>query len=278
MAEADVNAAINLQVAILNIPQIIDRGNTRPCCYLKELIKHCHPERRLQYENINAILNEKTLLSIMNNELEPLFEIDEFLMSGSVSDRTFMYSLNNETSSDVDIMFVLKRIKITEEDQKKGNLLVKESTPFVSLYLTDEDLIKTCGDCVETTTEATGERRSKLSSKKLKKRFHENLSISDNLVPHNKDNVQTVDDGPPLAVSTKGNILNWAIFMYLIMTWSLQSNAVDGHCALGNGYSDHDGGQVKISSRQSSKKIFILFAKVLPKVISDFLIPTPKLV
>ncbi|CAB4038781.1 Hypothetical predicted protein, partial [Paramuricea clavata] len=47
-------------------------------------------------------------------------------------------------------------IKVTEEDQKKGKLTVKEDTPFVTLFLTDDALIKTWADFLETSTGQPG--------------------------------------------------------------------------------------------------------------------------
>ena len=55
------------------------------------------------------------------------------------------------------------------------------------------------------------------------------------------------------------------LYSHYQLTLSLPSNAMDGHYVLRNGYLDHDAGQVKILSRHSSKRVSILFAKVLPK-------------
>lgn len=74
---------------------------------------------------------------------EAPFQLDEVLFSGSLSEGTMTANLRKKLVSDTDFMFVLKNIKVTEEDQKKRNLSVKEDTPYVNLNLTDDGLITT---------------------------------------------------------------------------------------------------------------------------------------
>ena len=145
------------------------------------------------------------LLSNINNDFgsEPSFHIADILLSGSIAEGTFLLNLDKKTSSDIDLMLVRKHIQITEADQKKGNLVANENTPFVSLYLTDEDLIKTYADCLETSSDAKWERRAKLSSKKLQMQFKEKCPLSSFLLAKNQDGVQVDDKGPSIPLFLK---------------------------------------------------------------------------
>ena len=209
MAKKDVNT-INLQLAVLNIREF-KRGWRRISDITKELIRRLHVKGSELFLQYLGTFNENILFPIINSHYvsEPLCQLDDMLFSGSFPEGTFLLSFDSKKSSDVDFMFVLKNIKITEEDQKKGNLAVKENTPFVNLYLTDEDMIKTCADCLETSSDARWEGRAKVSSKKLKMQFREKHPVSDMLMPNNQDGVQDVDEGPSVAVSTKLSIPLW---------------------------------------------------------------------
>ena len=213
MAEVDVSDGINLKLAVLNIPKF-PRGNRLLSSYVKYLTENLHLEGHVQYESIAKFSIENIVASIINicNYSEPLIQLDDIVPSGSTTEGTHLFSLDNETSSDMDFMFVLKHIKITEEDQKKGNLVVKENTPFVSLYLTDEDLIKTCADCLETSSDASTERRAKLSAKKLKMQFRENHHVSEIFMPSSEDGAHVVDEGPSVALSAKLSFPMWKHF------------------------------------------------------------------
>ena len=213
MAQADLSVAINLQKAILNISKY-PRGDIRPSDYMKYTTKDYQTEDHL-FRNIAKVAklsNKNIFLPIINSryESETLFQLDDILLSGSITEGTFLFSLDNETSSDIDFMIVVRHIKITEEDQKKGNLVVKENTPFVSLYLTDEDLIETCVDCLhETSSNTSWEKRAKLSSMKLKMQFKEKYSFSEFFMPNKKDDLKTVEDIPSLALSAKFSFPMW---------------------------------------------------------------------
>ena len=105
--------------------------------------------------------------------------------------------------SDTDFMFVRKNIKVTEEDQKKRNLSVKEDTPYVSLHLTDYGLIKKWADFVETSIQPDDENSVILSSKKLKEKLREKyLSYGPMFMEHADENVGRVDEGPSLAIES----------------------------------------------------------------------------
>ena len=193
MAQADANLAINLQEAILNVkkfPPFISEdydaeGYLLPQGLAKRFIK------------------KPFLLSMINDYgCEPLFHLDDILFSGSITEGTFLISSDKKASSDIDLMLVLKHIKITEVDQKKGNLVVKENTPFVNFCLTNEDLIKNFADCLETSSDAIWER-AKLSSKKLQMRFIEKCPLSSILTVKNQDGVQVFDEGPSIPLFAK---------------------------------------------------------------------------
>ena len=199
MAQANRNAATGLRVAILSIHNL-PRGVRNPKDYFKKLLENLQLEpvvHHLVYE----LLKEPLFSTIKNNsDNEPLLQFEDGLLSGSVSEGTFKINFNEETTSDIDYMLVMKKIKITESDQRQGNLSVKEYTPFCNFYLTDEELLKTWSEFLAISNEP-GYKRMKFSSKKLKDRFREN--ITKNILfkdPRKDKEVQVVDEGPSIAV------------------------------------------------------------------------------
>ena len=73
---------------------------------------------------------------------EPPFQLEDVVLSRSFSEGTPKFNFKEQKLSDIDSMLVLKNITVTEADQEKGNLPVKENTAFVNSYLSDEDLLK----------------------------------------------------------------------------------------------------------------------------------------
>ena len=202
MAQTEVSVATNLREAILNITKYM-RVDKRPRDYMK-YVNEPHRIGHVLFARSLKHYIEITFSIFGNNDhhSNPLFQFDDILLSGSLAEGTFLFREDNKLSSDVDLMYVLRNIKITEEDQKKGNLVVKENTPFVNLYLTDEDLVKTCADCLETSCDASWERRAKLSSKKLKTRLQEKHPFYVFCKLMNvQDDIEVVNDGPSLPFS-----------------------------------------------------------------------------
>jgi hypothetical protein len=122
-------------------------------------------------------------------------------------------ALKKESASDIDFMLVLKNIEVSEEEQQKGNLMTKENTPFVTVYLTDEDDIKMWADFLEASSNATCERSTKLSSRKLKERFREKyIKYGPFFMPLGKEEVEKVDEGPSaVCCEPPGNWEEWSV-------------------------------------------------------------------
>ena len=201
MAQADTDVALRLRVAILTIHSV-PRGIRGLHDYPKKLVDDLKLGADI-FNMFSEMAQEHIFLTINNYfDKEPPFQLEDVVLSGSFSEGTPKFSYKEQKISDMDFMLVLKNIQVTEADQKKGNLPVKENTPFVNLYLTDEDLLKTWSDFLEISSKPRYEK-AKLSSRKLKERFRENyiknvpfaLSIND-------DDVELVDDGPSVAVSS----------------------------------------------------------------------------
>ena len=104
-----------------------------------------------------------------------LFQLEDILISGSYSEGMQKIDLKTFSFSDTDFMLILKNIKVTEEDQRKGNLAMKENSPFVTLYLQDEHLVEMWTDFTETSNNARGKTSTELSPLKLKERFRPNF-------------------------------------------------------------------------------------------------------
>ena len=193
MAQADADVAFRLRVAISNIHNF-PRG-----------IRHRYDYPRtfnvLNETVFTKLLKEYTFLTINNYfDNEPPFQLQDVVLSGSVSEGALELNLKEKRFSKVDFMLVLKNIQVNEADQEKGNLTVKENTPFVNFYLTDQDLLKTWSKFLEFSIEPKC-KRAKLSSRKLKERFRENYTTNSPFAaPLNDEDVELVDDGPCTAI------------------------------------------------------------------------------
>lgn len=66
----------------------------------------------------------------------PLFELGETMLTGNFSEGLLLYS---RCPPDMDFMCVLKNISFSKDDQKDGNLLVREDTPFVSEFVSNKE-------------------------------------------------------------------------------------------------------------------------------------------
>ena len=211
MAQADANVATRLRNAILNICKY-QRGWRRlsdVCVMMKEKqqMKQWSPSNEWKefFKSLGDMLDEH-LFKCANNyfDNEAPFQLEDIIISGSFSEGMLTIDLNNETMSDMDLMLILKNIEVTEEDQKKGNLVVKENSPFVNFYLTDKDLISTWADYLETQPCAGVEESPKLSSMKLKERFRKKyVSYGPLLAPLNEEVVAKVDEGPSVEVCSR---------------------------------------------------------------------------
>ncbi|CAB4030397.1 Hypothetical predicted protein, partial [Paramuricea clavata] len=214
MAQADTGIVTRLRKAILNI-----------IAYPRGCRRYSHLMAKLQFDDFD-LGNElyKSFCDLIDQHLfysanryfdsEAPFQLEDILISGSISEGMLKIVLKKESMSDMDLMLILKNIKVSEEEQRKGNLMTKENTPFVTLYLTDEDDIKMWADFIEASSMATCERSTKLSSRKLKERFRENyIRYGPFCMPLGKEEVEKVDEGPSLAVSSElpGNWEEWSI-------------------------------------------------------------------
>ena len=201
MAQADEHEAIRLREAILDVHNF-PRGVRHPYDYWNMMFQNTGM-KIVECDFFSELWREDDFLKINNYfDKEPPFQLEDVVLSGSSSEGTVKFNLK-EKLSDTDFMLVLKNIQVTEADQKKGNLPVKENTPFVNLYLTDKDLLTTWTEFLETSSNAT-RKIPKLSSKKLKSRFRENYTKNVPFWrPLNDETVDLVDDGPSIAVCSK---------------------------------------------------------------------------
>lgn len=198
MAQADTNIATRLRNAILQICKY-QRGYRRlsDLFLVKKLIQGFQSSEQKEFFKFFGDMLDQHMFKCANNyfDSEAPFQLEDILISGSISEGMFTIDFKNETMSDTDFMLILKNIEVTQDDQKKGNLIVKENSPFVNLYLTDKDLIRTWADYLEST---------KLSSMKLKERFREKyVAYGPLLTPLNKEEVPDVDKGPSVAVNSQ---------------------------------------------------------------------------
>ena len=104
------------------------------------------------------------------SDKKPPFQFKEEILSGSWSEGLYLNGHSNVSVPDMDCMFVFKHISFSE-NQMLGYLTLKEDTPFVNAYITDENTAKLWKDFLHDKDEA---QRNRLSSKKLKERLCEN--------------------------------------------------------------------------------------------------------
>ncbi|CAB3985370.1 Hypothetical predicted protein [Paramuricea clavata] len=204
MAQADTSIVTRLRNAILNICRY-PRGCRRMSDITGQIPSVPFKEGKEMYKILGDLYDED-VFNLANNcfDNQAPFQLEDILVSGSVNEGTHKVNLETKSISDTDFMLILKNIKVTKEDQKKGNLTVKENTAFVNLYLTDQDLIKMWADFLETSSNARYERSTKLSSMKLKERFREKyITYGPIFTPLSNEYVQDVDEGPSIAVSSK---------------------------------------------------------------------------
>ena len=202
IAHADEDVAIRLRVAILCIYDF-PRGARNIREYFNKWLQVTRLKPVIP-EIISELLQEHAFSAINKYfDRDPPFQLEEVMLSGSISEGTLKLNFKVETVSDWDFMLVLENILVTEAEQKKGNLRVKENTPFVNLYLTDPDLLKTWSEFLDISIKPKYER-TKLSSRKLKERFRENY-ITDVpfAAPLNDEDVKLVGEGPSIEVCSK---------------------------------------------------------------------------
>ena len=204
MAQADATVVSHLRRRIMNIFQH-PRGYRKVSDFavmLMELVKYT--EERKFYQ-IVADLFDELLFNAANNYFDEgmPFQLGEVLLAGSLSEGMQTINFEKKQHSDLDLLLVLKNIKISEEDQARRNLDVKEDTAFANLFLTDEDLMNTWSDFLETSNERGSETKICISSLKLKKRFRENyIKYGPLIVPFSKEEVERAGEGASVAVSS----------------------------------------------------------------------------
>ena len=207
MAQADPSIVMKLQEAILNICQY-PRGCRRISDFFGKIA--ITPEIKEGNEVIRILgsLLDQHVLSSAEKYFDDKgpFQIDDIVISGSLSEGMFKVNLMTQKCSDTDFLLVLKNIKVTEEDQEKQCLTMSETTPFVNLYLKEADLIQRWIDFVEISEQTLPEenKRTKLSPMKLKERFRKKyVGYGPIFTPLSEDNVEVIDEGPSVAVSTR---------------------------------------------------------------------------
>ena len=121
------------------------------------------------YSYLEKVMNQR-LFNDVNKyfDKEPPFQLEDVLMSGSLSEGTAKMNFSKFANSDLDLMCILKNINVSENEQIEGNLQMKDDSPFVNLYISDDSLIKTWTNFIETSKQS-GDDRYSLSAMKLKK-------------------------------------------------------------------------------------------------------------
>jgi hypothetical protein len=97
---------------------------------------HNFKEGNKLYKSLRDLIDENCFYSANRYfDSEAPFQLEDILISGSFSEGMQNVALKKESASDIDFMLVLKNIEVSEEEQQKGNLMTKENTPFVTVYL-----------------------------------------------------------------------------------------------------------------------------------------------
>ena len=125
----------------------------------------------------------------------PPFQIKKEVLSGSWSEGLYFYGQKKIKNPDMDYMLILKNLSFSRDDQRSGNLTLKEDTPFVYAYITDEDAVKMWHDFLVDNMDAPKRR---LSSKKLKKKLYRNYK---KLPLNSEDELCGVDEGPAMYIN-----------------------------------------------------------------------------
>ena len=144
-------------------------------------------------------IHEKSLILLMKYfNTYPPFQFEEALVSGSWSKGLAMHQVQFDTHeiSDMDFMCILKNISFSEEGQACDNLKMKEDTPFVNAYITNQELLKMWDDFLE--DPSTDRSKRQLSSRKLKAMLHKNYKKMGELFEGTSEKCKTIGDGPSL--------------------------------------------------------------------------------
>lgn len=205
MAQADLNIR-TLRNAILGIARF-PTGCQRPFEYLASSaglgIKSSPISEKL-VQACKRLMNQRFFNDFNKYfDSEPPFQLEDVLISGSVSEGTSKMNFTKLDNSDMDVMCILKNINVSENDQRKGNLQMRDDSPFVNLYISDESLLKTWTNFMETSSRSSDDGDS-LSAMKLKMKLRENYEKLGNFF-HEKveEEAEEADDGPSIPVAIK---------------------------------------------------------------------------
>ena len=156
-------------------------------------------ERLINMNESHVINTEEEYFSFFESMTKhPAFQFDKLFLSGSLSEGLAIYQ---DELPDHDIMMIFKNISFSEEDQKCGNLTMKEDTAFVNAYITNEESLKLWEDFLE---DPAGEdtTRRQLSSRKLKAMHHDFYEKRDAVFNNqNFNRCKTMGDGPSLELT-----------------------------------------------------------------------------
>ena len=122
----------------------------------------------------------------------PPFRFKEKILSGSWSEGLYLNGYSNTSVPDMDFMLVLDHISFSEESQCCGNLILKEDTPFLDVYITNKSAANLWQEFLHDRDVAQSNR---LSSKKLKEKLREKHQLMDVLGYALKDNATANVDG-----------------------------------------------------------------------------------
>jgi hypothetical protein len=126
----------------------------------------------------------------------PPFQIEREILSGSWNEGLYIYGHGKTKMPDMDYLLLLKNISFSQEDQLAGKLVLKEETPFLYAYLTEESLIKLWENFLVDENSARGKR---LSSRKLKEKLQENYKEYISIFVDDSSN--DVDEGAAMYIN-----------------------------------------------------------------------------
>ena len=132
----------------------------------------------------------------------PPFELDEAILTGSMSEGLFDYRLH---PPDMDFMCVLKNISFSQEDQENGNLQLKDDTPFVYAFVSKIETQHLWNEYFDVAYVHVKKRR--LSSRKLKEKLAEKYKKAEKLF-HSTSKEAIDAEGPAVTITKENSSYN----------------------------------------------------------------------
>ena len=174
---------------------------------------------KLNWEKIAAYMFKKDIIPFMMDKIEgsyekfckryvfktnfenyfdaqPPFQLGEAILSGSFSEGLFLYS---SEPPDMDFMCVLNNITFSQGDQEDGNLQLRDDTPFVYAFVTNNETQHLWACFFDEADKQAGKYR--LSSKKLKEKLRENYQKTGRIFrSYCNENIDEVSEGAAVTI------------------------------------------------------------------------------